>query len=334
MVRFAIIGYGNIGTRHAQLIIQNEACTLVSICDNKPEALQKAKLLNIEVYSDLDLMLRTENIDVVCVCTPNYLHAEHSISALTAGCHVLCEKPMCMSTSEADRMIDTALTHGKHIMVVKQNRYNPAVLWVKNLIDTDILGSIYTVSVRGYWNRNKKYYQQSDWRGDKQKDGGCLYTQYSHFVDILYHLLGEVEALTGSITNDMHPYINTEDSGTFVLKNTKGAMISFQYSTCAYSHNMEGSITLIAEKGCLTLGGKYMNEISYADIEGVSLPQLENSYKPNAYPSGYEGTMSNHHLVIQNVVDVLDQNASIKTSAEEGRDVVSIIEDMYRVAVD
>ncbi len=332
MLNFAIIGYGNIGKRHAHLIQQNADTTLVAVCDIDPEARGAAAALDIEVYEDFSLLLQRPDIHVVCVCTPNYLHAEHSVLALNAGIHVLCEKPMCMTTAEADQMIAAAKSNEKQIMVVKQNRYNPAVMWVKSLLEEDRIGSIHTASVRGYWNRNKNYYEQSNWRGDLHKDGGCIYTQFSHFVDILYHLLGDVEVIYGETANDMHPYINTEDSGTFYIKNKKGAKISFQYSTCAYDQNMEGSITLIAERGSLTIGGKYMNEISYAAIEGESIPELKPSHNPNAYPSGYEGTMSNHDQVIQNVVDVLQNNAPIKTSAEEGRDVVSIIERMYKAA--
>ncbi len=332
MLNFAIIGYGNIGKRHAHLIQQNADAALAAVCDIDPMAREAATLLATEVYDDISLLLQQPGIDVVCVCTPNYLHAEHSVLALNASLNVLCEKPMCMTTTEADQMIAAAKSNEKQIMVVKQNRYNPAVMWVKNLLEEDKLGPVHTVSVRGYWNRNKKYYEQSSWRGDLHKDGGCIYTQFSHFVDILYYLLGDVEVLYGETANDMHPYINTEDSGTFYIKNKKGTKISFQYSTCAYNQNMEGSITLIAEKGSLTIGGKYMNEISYAAIEGESIPELKASHNPNAYASGYEGTMSNHDQVIQNVVDVLQNNAPIKTSAEEGRDVVSIIERMYKAA--
>ncbi len=332
MLNFAIIGYGNIGKRHAHLIDQNPQTQLVAVCDITPEAIESAQQAGLTTYTEAEKMLAEKNIDVVCVCTPNYLHAEHSILALHQGCHVLCEKPMCMNTQEADSMIEAARAADRLIMVVKQNRYNPAVVWVKELLETDALGQVFTASVRGYWNRNRKYYEQSSWRGDKRMDGGCIYTQFSHFIDILYYLLGPVEVVSGEIANDIHPYINTEDSGTFYLRSQQGAKISFQYSTCAHEFNMEGAISLIAAKGSLTLGGKYMNEITYSNIEGHPTPDLPTIHNPNAYASGYEGTMSNHDQVIQNTVEVLKNQASIKTSAEEGREVVSIIQTMYKVA--
>ncbi len=331
-MKFGIIGFGNIGTRHAHYIQENPETELVAVCDIDPKAIAQAKLLDAQVYQDYEQMLRDVSIEVVCVCTPNYLHAKHTIAALGHGKHVLCEKPMCMSTAEADEMISAARASDKQILVVKQNRYNQAVAWLHELIAEGKLGDIYTVSVRAYWNRDQSYYEQSAWRGDPVKDGGCIYTQFSHFIDILYFILGDVDVVYGETANDAHPYIETEDSGTFYLRTDQGTRISLQYSTCAYEENIEGSITILAEKGSVQIGGKYLNELVYAKIEGVDTPNLIEEHKPNTYSSGYQGTMSNHDQVIQNVVDAVRGNAKIKTSAEEGKQVVSIIERMYAAA--
>ncbi len=331
-MKFGIIGFGNIGTRHAHFIQENSETELVAICDIEAEALHRARQLGVTVYQNYSDLLLDGTIDVISVCTPNYLHAEHSIASLESGKHVLCEKPMCMSTDEADRMIEASKDAQKEILVVKQNRYNESVDWLHQLINSGKLGKIYTVSVRAYWNRNKQYYEQSDWRGDPIKDGGCLYTQFSHFIDILYFLLGDVTVIQGECRNDNHPYIQTEDSGTFFLHSKEGARISFQYSTCAFDQNMEGSITLLAENGSVQIGGKYLNELVYAQVKDVIIPPFKKQDNPNLYRTGYEGTMSNHDKVIQNVVEAVHGKAQIKTSAIEGKQVVSIIQNMYATA--
>ncbi len=332
MTNFGIIGFGHIGKRHAHFIQENPHAQLYGIYDIAPEAREIASQMDATLYDNYADMLADPNIDVICVCTPNYLHAEHSIEASKAGKNVLCEKPMCMTKEEADRMIIAAQSTNKKLFIVKQNRYNSPVAWTHKLIQEGKLGKILMASVQCYWNRNEAYYAQSDWRGDLHKDGGCLYTQFSHFVDIMYYLLGDIEVLSGSIENKMHPYINTEDMGNFLLKSKADADINFQYSTCAFESNMEGSLSILAEKGSIKIGGKYLNELSYAKVEDVNCPELIDQSNNNTYSLGYEGSQSHHDRVIQNVIDTLQNKGTIMTSPEEGREVVDLIERMYSVA--
>ncbi len=329
MTNFGIIGFGHIGKRHAHFIQQNPNTQLSGIYDISPSAREAASLLDTRLHDSYTALLADEDIDVVCVCTPNYLHAQHSIEASRSGKHVLCEKPMCMTRMEAAEMMEAADVADKKLFVVKQNRYNAPVAWLHDLIRNQKLGNILQVSVQCYWNRNRAYYEQSDWRGDLIKDGGCLYTQFSHFVDIMYYLLGDLQVITGSISNKMHPYINTEDMGSFLLKSPQGADVYFQYSTCAYESNMEGSMTLLAEKGSIKIGGKYLNELSYAKVENIDAPQIIDRGPNNHYSLGYEGSQSHHDLVIQNVLDTLQNKAPIMTSPEQGSAVVHLIERMY-----
>jgi predicted dehydrogenase len=239
------------------------------------------------------------------------------------------EKPMAISAASCNRMIDAALQYGKTIFAVKQNRYNPPVAEVKKLMDNKELGSIYMIQVNCFWNRGNDYYAGSAWRGKKDKDGGCLFTQFSHFVDILYYLNGPVTAAEGVIQNFAHKHnTEVEDTGSFILKAANGAIINFNFTTCAWERNMEGSITVFAEKGTVKIGGQYLNTIEYQRLETAMLPEINITAKANDYGL-YQGSMSNHDKVIQNVVDVLLFNHAVMTSAEEGRDVVKIIELMY-----
>ena len=331
-IRFSIVGFGNIGRRHAEHILQNPATTLVAVCDSHP-AVQSSVPEGVAFYTTLQEMLESTEADVLCVCTPNYLHEPHTIAGLNAGLHTVVEKPMAISVAQCDRMIAAAEKTGKTIFAVKQNRYNPPVQEVKKLIDTNGLGDIYMIQVNCFWNRSEAYYAGSDWRGKKDKDGGCLFTQFSHFVDILYYLNGPITDAEGWIHNFAHQHnTEVEDTGSFVLKAANNAIINFNFTTCAYERNMEGSITIFAEKGTVKIGGQYLNTIEYQQLAAAALPHINITAKANNYGM-YQGSMSNHDKVIGNVVDVLHYNLPVMTSASEGREVVKIIEQMYAGAV-
>ncbi len=331
-IRFAIVGFGNIGRRHAEHILHNPNTTLVAVCDTHTAIAAKLPE-GVAFFDSIDGMLQNVEADVLCVCTPNYLHEQHTIAGLKAGMHTVVEKPMALSQAECDRMIATANETGKTIFAVKQNRYNPPVQEVKKLMAANGLGKIYMIQVNCFWNRGDAYYSESEWRGKRLKDGGCLFTQFSHFVDILYYLNGPVTNAQGWIHNYAHLH-NTEleDTGSFTLKAANDAIINFNFTTCAYQKNMEGSITIFAEKGTVKIGGQYLNTIEYQQLEGESLPEINISAKSNDYGL-YQGSMSNHDKMIQNVVDVLNHSQTIMTTAEEGREVVKIIEQMYAGAV-
>lgn len=327
-IRFSIVGYGNIGRRHAVQIMNNEHAHLVAVCDVN-DAVKATLPDGVLYYSSIEDMLRVGGVDVVCVCTPNYLHEPHTIAALDAGMHAVVEKPMALSVSECDNMIAAAQRNNRKIFAVKQNRYNPPVQEVKKLIGSGRLGKVFMVDVNCYWNRGDAYYAGSDWRGSKQRDGGCLFTQFSHFVDILYYLNGIVDTATGVVSNYAHKHnTEVEDTGSFVMRAGNGAIVNFSFTTCSYNRNMEGSITIFAEKGTVKIGGQYLNTIEYQQLEGEELPPINITAKSNDYGL-YQGSMSNHDKVIQNVVDVLINGHTIMTSAEEGREVVRIIELMY-----
>lgn len=327
-VRFAIIGYGNIGQRHAHHILTTPGAELVAVCDIDA---RKSEFLSPDIafFHNASAMLNAGIADVACICTPNYLHEEHCIAALEAGLHALVEKPMAISTASCDRMIQAAEQTGKLIFAVKQNRYNPPVQLVKKLVDDGGLGKLYLAEVNCFWNRGNAYYASSPWRGKKDLDGGCLFTQFSHFVDILYYLTGSIAEASGIIHNYAHQHnTEVEDTGAFTLTTADGAIVSFTFTTCSFEQNMEGAIILFGEKGTVKIGGQYLNTIEYQHLENGTLPEVNISAKANDYGS-YKGSMSNHDQVIQNVVDVLHHDHPIMVSAQEGREVVRIIEMMY-----
>ena len=322
---FAIIGCGKIGSRHAEHI--HRMANLAAVCDINPEkAKELADQYSVPFFLSVQDMLAQCKADVVAVCTPNGLHAEHTIHALRAGSHVVCEKPMAIKTEDCRRMIEESKSVKRKLFIVKQNRFNEAVIAVKNLLDKNLLGRIYSFQINGFWNRGDDYYHNS-WHGTKELDGGTLFTQFSHFIDILYWLLGDVASVQSYITNTAHPQIEIEDNGVAILTMKNGAVGTLNYTVNSYAENMEGSFTLFGEKGTVKIGGQYLNIISYQQIEGMVLPQAASS-QPNDYGT-YKGSMSNHDKVYRNVIDVLCYNGTISTSAEEGLQTVSLIEKIY-----
>ncbi len=329
MIHFGIIGFGNIGTRHAKHIHAHSNASLAAVCDTNTVRRSLLKNSATPFFDSYKALIQESSIDVVNVCTPNYLHAEHTIAALEAGKHVVCEKPMALSTDECDAMIHAAEQNDRALFVVKQNRYNPPVAVVKDLIENGTLGKVIQVSINCFWNRNEAYYLNSDWRGSKRKDGGCLFTQCSHFIDILYFLAGDCTAISGILNNVLHQKtVEFEDSGTFILESKRGAIVNLNLSTCSFAQNMEGSITLLCEKGTVKIGGQYLNRIEYQCINEHVIPPLPQGNGCNDY-GAYKGSMSNHDKVIQNVVDTLNGLDQIATNGTQGKTIIRIIEDMY-----
>src|SRR6266487_2173798 len=217
-LKFAIVGCGRIAQRHAEQIQMNGM--LIAVCDivpSKADAL--GKQYNSNIYYSLDDLLNNEqSFDVLVVCTPNGLHAQHTIMALNAGVNVLCEKPMAITTPDCNDMIKAAEASDKKLFVVKQNRFNPPVIAVKELVVNGSLGRIYSLQLNCFWNRNADYYKNS-WRGTKAMDGGTLFTQVSHFIDLLYWFFGDVKKVQSFTANLAHEGdIEFEDTGVVALE--------------------------------------------------------------------------------------------------------------------
>lgn len=335
MISFAIVGYGKIGERHARFILSHPESRLAGAFDIKEERLElfESEYPEAKAYSSLEHLLSDISVDIVSICTPNNTHAEIAIAALQAGKHVLVEKPMAIKKVDCENMIHTALKTGKSLFVVKQNRFNPPVQAVKQLIDQKKLGRILSVSINCYWNRNEDYYLSSDWKGIQLLDGGTLFTQFSHFIDVLYYLLGDMKILHAQLVNVNHRgLIEFEDTGivSFILKDHDAPGV-MHYTTAAFKKNMEGSITIFAEKATIKIGGKYLNTIEYQATDGFDIRDIPESSPANNY-GDYEGSMSNHDKVIANVVQSLQGKGEIMTNAYDGLKTVEIIENIYQIA--
>jgi len=197
------------------------------------------------------------------------------------------------------------------------------------VVEKDALSKIYMVQINCYWNRDERYYKPGDWKGELAKDGGTLFTQFSHFIDIMYWVFGDIKNIQSRFANFNHKQ-NTqfEDSGIVSFEFVNGGLGCINFSTSCWDKNMESSITVVGEKGSLKVGGQYMNEIEYCHIKDYQMPALEATNPPNDY-GPYKGSAANHHYVVQNVIDTIKGKSSIDTNALEGLKVVDIIERIY-----
>jgi len=326
-----LIGAGRIANRHAKHI--SEQGRLVAVCDIvEAKANELAAQYHIPFYTDhLTMLEEIKEADVVSVCTPNGLHATHSIHAIKHGFHVLCEKPMAISSADCKEMIQTAAQYNKRLFIVKQNRFNPPVVAVKKALDEGRLGKIYSIQLSCFWNRDKAYYENS-WKGTKQLDGGTLFTQFSHFIDLLYWMFGEVKTAKAFLKNSAHEgMIEFEDNGVVALEFENGTIGTINYSVNAYKKNMEGSLTIIGEKGTVKIGGQYLNELAYQEIQDHVIEGLAAGNPANDYGL-YSGSMSNHGEVYKYLNRVLKEPGNIETNSFDGLKTVEIIEKIYRSA--
>lgn len=328
-IRFAIVGLGHIGKRHAHMVQQHPEAQLVAVIDPIKPQLDPS----IPHFSSLqDYLDRGPQADVLTVATPNGLHVEQAAQGLAAGLHVLVEKPIGLHSAQVEQLLQQAQAAGKQLFPVMQNRYSPPSRWIKSVIEQQLLGEIYQVQLNCFWNRDARYYLPKGWHGDAQLDGGTLYTQFSHFIDTLYWLLGMPRHLSGRLCNHNHAGLTDfEDGGILHFEIGTRAIGSFQFSTAVYDRNFESSIILLGEKGSVKLGGQYMEEVSFCHIAGYEMPVLPPTNPGNDY-GHYKGSAANHQFVIENVVDVLRGRAPITVKPEEALAVVQIIEQMYESA--
>jgi predicted dehydrogenase len=282
-------------------------------------------------FDSLDAMYESGlRPDVVNIATPNGLHCTLAVNALKHGSHVVIEKPMGLFKSECEEVIFTSLQVSKQVFVVKQNRYSPPSRWLKDIVSSGTIGKVLMVQVNCYWNRDDRYYKKGGWKGTNALDGGSLFTQFSHFIDIMYWVFGDIKDIKGRLTSFTHQDLTEfEDSGMVNFEFVNGGFGCINYSTSLWDTNMESSITVVGTKGSLKIGGQYMNEIEYCHIENYEPPVLEPTNPPNDY-GPFKGSAANHHFVIENVVNTLDGKDTITANALEGLKVVDIIERIYK----
>lgn len=330
-IRFAVVGCGHIGKRHAEMVVRDPGAELVALCDIRPKEELGIEAYPVAFFSDMTSLLQSGlDIDVINICVPNGLHAELAIQAIESGHHVVIEKPMALQVQDAERVLQTSLKYQKEVFCVMQNRYSPPSVWIKQMIDSGRLGKIYLVQLNCFWNRDERYYKPGGWHGDACLDGGTLFTQFSHFIDIMYWLFGDIQHIQARFADFKHQQLTDfEDSGLVTFEFVNGGMGCLNYSTAVWNKNMESSMLIVAENGSVKIGGQYMNEVEYCHIKDYEMPELAPTNPGNDY-GPYKGSAQNHNFVIRNVVEVLQHTgAQNTTTALEGLKIVDIIRRIY-----
>lgn len=328
-IKFAVIGCGRISKNHFEAIAAHPEAELVAVCDNIPvRAHTAADTYGGQAYDCITQMLTNSSADIVSICTPSGLHPEHGILAAKAGYHILCEKPMGVSLRDADNLIRTCEMHNKLLFVVKQNRLNATMQLLKKTIDKGRFGKIYMAQTNVLWNRPQEYYDQAKWRGTWALDGGAFMNQASHYVDSLQWLLGPANSVI-STTGTLGRTIEAEDSGSAVIQFKNGAIGTITVTMLVYPRNLEGSITILGEKGTVKVGGIALNKFEHWEFQDYDdddkYVQDCNYTPPNVYGFG-------HTAYYQNVINVLKNRALPDTDGHSGRKSLEIILGIYQAA--
>jgi predicted dehydrogenase len=331
-INFAVAGCGHIGKRHIEMITRDEGASLSAVCDIRTQQEVGLEAYDVPFFPDFEALLSASlPVDVISICTPNGLHAPMAVKAIEAGYHVIIEKPLALTLADAERIVYTSLKYRKQVFCVMQNRYSPPSVWIKEMITSGKLGDIYMVALNCYWNRDERYYKPGGWHGSAALDGGTLFTQFSHFIDIMYWLFGDICNIQARLADFNHAGLTEfEDSGIIHFNFVNGGIGSLNYSTAVWNKNMESSLLIIAQNGSVKIGGQYMDKVDYCHVKDYALPQLPPTNPGNDY-GPYKGSAQNHNYVIRNVVQVLSGSSAepITTNVLEGMKVVGIIQRIY-----
>jgi UDP-N-acetyl-2-amino-2-deoxyglucuronate dehydrogenase len=314
-LRFGIVGCGRISQKHIEAIrLFQDDIEISAVCDPVDERLSTAiNLTGAKGYKNYSDLLLTSDVDAVVLATPSGLHSRQAIQAAHAGKHVITEKPMATRWSDGIAMVKACDANNVRLFVVKQNRRNPTIDKLKKLLQDKKLGKVYLVNINVLWARSQAYYDSADWRGTWEFDGGALMNQASHYVDFVDWLIGPVESVH-AYTATLGRNIDVEDTAVMNIRWRSGALGSLNVTMLTYGQNFEGSITIIAEKGTVRLGGVAVNEYLYWNLEEADDKlsiQSTNYDVSSVYGNG-------HSLYYENVLKVLRGNAEPETDGREG----------------
>lgn len=328
MINIGLIGCGRISKNHFEAIAQQQDAQCIACCDIIVErAREAAGKYKIPFWTtNYEEMLQNPDIDLISICTPSGLHPQHGIRAAQYGKHVLTEKPMACRLAEADELIKACDEAGVKLFVVLQNRLNPSIQLVRRAFEEGRFGRIYMINSNVFWTRPQDYYDMASWRGTWKYDGGAFMNQASHYVDMVQWFGGPIEEVK-SFTATLARNIEAEDTGSAIIRFQSGAIGSINVTMLTYPKNLEGSITILGEKGTVRVGGKAMNQIEkweFADQQDYDA-EVENA---STNPSSVYGF--GHNGYYRNVLDCLQHNAKPSSNGHEGRKSLFLLDEIYK----
>ncbi|WP_428623401.1 Gfo/Idh/MocA family protein [Sedimenticola sp.] len=331
-IRFALVGCGRIAANHFNSIKQHaERAELVGVCDVDPKALTAAaSMTQAKPYDNLTELLQETTADIVVLTTPTGLHPDQTVEIAVSGRHVMTEKPMATRWHDGLRMVKACDDAKVRLFVIKQNRRNATLQLLKQAIEQGRFGRIYMVNINVFWTRPQDYYDSAAWRGTWEFDGGAFMNQASHYVDLLDWLIGPIESIQ-AYTGTLARNIEVEDSGVMSVKWRSGALGSMNVTMLTYPKNLEGSITILGEKGSVRVGGVAVNEIQHWEFD-ESRPEDEQIQQANYATTSVYGF--GHPLYYDNVINVLRGEAEPETDGREGLKSLEVLIAAYLSARD
>ncbi len=282
-IKIGIIGCGKIFDKHYKSITSkhnNKNFSLVAVCDSDPKKLNKIKDLRVKKFNNTKTFFNNNNLDLVTICTPSGLHFNHCIMAAKNNVNVLVEKPITLDFGQSKYLNKFFNKKKLKLFVVKQNRFNKTLIILKEIIQNNLLGKIYMVNLNVFWHRPQKYYDQDKWKGSKRLDGGAIFNQASHHIDILNWLFGRNEFVS-CISSRLARNIQTEDAAVINLKNKNGALISANITVLSFRKNYECTLNIISEKGNLKVGGNALNKFEHLQV--LNLEKIKKIFKKYKY---------------------------------------------------
>lgn len=330
-IRIAIVGCGRISKNHFGSVEKHsDNIELIAVCDSNLETLRvHTEEYNVSGYQNLEDMLKKEELDVIALCTPSGMHADQVVAAAKHNVHVVTEKPMATRWSDGVRMVKACDDAGVRLFVVKQNRSNSTLQLLKRAVEEKRFGKIHMVHLNVFWSRPQEYYDQAKWRGTWEFDGGAFMNQASHYVDLLDWLIGPVEQVQAMMSTTRN--IEVEDTGVMNVRWRNGALGSMSVTMLTYPKNMEGSITILGEKGTVRIGGVAVNDIQHWEFDEPR------DYDEQIKKANYETTSVygfGHPLYYKNVVDVMRGDAEPETDGREGLKSLEVLIAAYLSARD
>ena len=331
-IRFAVVGCGRISANHFEAIEgHTDSAELIGVVDNDPGALQRAiARTGAPGFPSLETLLAAGDPDIVVLATPSGLHPTQAIQVAETGRHVMSEKPMATRLEDGRAMVRATDLAGVHLFIVKQNRNNPTLRLLKRAIEAGRFGRIYLVTVNVFWNRPQSYYDSSPWRGTWEFDGGAFMNQASHYVDMLDWLIGPVESVQAYAAT-LARRIEVEDTGVLALRWRAGTLGSLNVTMLTYPRNLEGSVTVLGDRGSVRVGGVAVNRIDhwqFAEPDPMDDEVERASYETSSvYGKG-------HLRFYDNVIQALRGQAVPETDGREGLHSLEILIATYQAARD
>ncbi len=328
-IKIAVVGCGRISGKHFEAIYEHrDKIELVALCDIDEQAIVNTGL-DVPAYSSIEKLLANEKLDLISLCTPSGLHPAQAILAAQSGVNVITEKPMATRWTDGLAMLKAFDTAQKKLFVVKQNRLNPTVQILKRAIENQSFGKIYTIHSNVLWTRPQSYYDQAKWRGTWEFDGGALMNQASHYVDLLEWLGGPIETVQAMMSTQARA-IEVEDTAVINLKWRRGALGSMCVSMLAYPRNLEGSITILGEKGSAKLSGVALNQFEIWEFEDKNIPTIDVINESNYQTTSVYG--NGHQPYYGNVIDTLLGKCQAVADGREGLRSLELLIACYRSA--